>query len=86
MADQPTEEQLKEAFQLYQNLTEGFWAHWKTIQKRTNDHHELARQTILATLQMAATLTVDVSADPELIKKQFDMLYQQAYVNAPKFN
>ena len=86
MADQPTEDELKAAFQIYQNLTEGFWAHWKKVQKDTNNHRELARQTIIATLRMAATMGVDISQDPERMKAQFDEIYRQAYAKAPKFN
>ena len=86
MADQPTENELNAAFQLYQALTQGFWAHWKEVQKSTNDHRELARQTIIATLSMAATMGVDISQDPERMKAQFDEIYRQAYAKAPKFN
>jgi hypothetical protein len=85
MADQPTDKQLKASFQLYQSLLEGFWAHWKTVQKGTNDHRELARQTIIASLQLAAVVAVDISQDPERVKAQFDELYRQAYAKAPKF-
>ena len=86
MADQPTEEQLKAAFELHQNLLEGFWAHWRTVQKGTNDYRELARQTILAALHIATVMGVDISQDPERMKAQFDELYRQAYAKAPKFN
>ena len=86
MADQPTTEDLQRQHKVCVEVEAKLWHAWREIQKATANHRELSEQSVTALLHMAAILAVDISADPEVLKQRFEMLYQQAYARAPKFS